>query len=191
MKKAFTIIELMVVVGILAILLTLVTTAAADSLELARRRKAQACASAVQEGLSTYYAQKGYWPGTIGKNIQNGTVQSNYNSHRDDIEPTEYLLDQTEADEMVKDLVMETKKRNPMLDISGLFVSRSEGREKSKDFGLDFMQAIRGTKQSRKKMKTSEMHFGYPNKKGYFRPFKIVYSLTTDAMTVTCPEWPE
>lgn len=191
MKKAFTIIELMVVVGILSILLTLVTTAASDSLELARRRKAQACASAVQEGLSTYYAQKGEWPGSMGKNIANGSVNSNYNSNRDEIEPTEYLLTAAEADEMIKDLVMETKKRNPMMDISGLFVSRAAGESKSKDFGLDFMQAIRGTKQSRQKMKVAEMHFGYPNKKGYFRRFKIVYSLTTDTMKVTCPEWPE
>ena len=187
MKKAFTIIELMVVVGILSILLTLVTTAVSDSMEMARRRKAEACKTVVQQGLNTFYAQKGRWPGKIGDKIHNGLYQGNMNSEGEDsmTDRHKYVLSMTEIDEMVRELVEETKKHNPMMDISGLFVSRATGQgENAKDIGLDFMQAIRGTKRSRKKMKVAEMHFGYPNAKGYFRPLKITYLIRTDEMVV-------
>lgn len=189
MKKAFTIIELMVVVGILSILLTLVTTAVSDSMEMARRRKAEACKTVVQQGLNTYYAQKGHWPGKMGDKISNGLYQGNANTEGDEKGETDrqkYVLNQTEIDDMVRELVEESKKRNPMMDISGLFVSRATGQgENAKDIGLDFMQAVRGTKHSRKKMKVAEMHFGYPNLKGYFRPLKVIYLIPTDEMLVS------
>ena len=52
--------------------------------------------------------------------------------------------------------------------------------------GLDFMDAVRGTKRSPKRMKLAEMHFGYPETdSGYFRRFKVVYSIPTDEMKVS------
>ena len=87
---------------------------------------------------------------------------------------------------MVKALVDETKKGNPMMDISGLFVSRDPGEKNGKGSGLDFMSAIRGTKRSKKKMNTSEMYFGYPDRDtGRFRRFKMVYSIPTDQLSVS------
>ena len=188
MKKAFTIVELMVVVGIIAILLTLVTTAASSSIRQARLRKAQACCTIVQQGLATYYAQKSRWPGSIGSSIHNGGVGSRSNEEgvNGSSDPDKYILTGSEIDSMIADLIQETKRGNPLMDISGLFVSRGQGEPGSKDLGLDFMPAIRGTKQSRKKMKVSEMHFGYPESShGYFRRFKVVYSIPTDEMKVS------
>lgn len=188
MKKAFTIVELMVVIGIIAILLTLVTTAAASSIKQARARKASACCTIVQQGLATYYAQKARWPGTIGDRIANGSLGARVNDEgvNSQTDPDKYVLDASEADSMIRELVMESKKRNPLMDISGLFVSRGQGERGSRDYGLDFMQAIRGTKKSKKKMKLAEMHFGYPESEhGYFRRFKIVYSIPTDEMKVS------
>lgn len=188
MKKAFTIVELMVVVGIIAILLTLVMTATASSIKQARSRKAAACCEIVQQGLATYYAQKAKWPGTIGERIANGSInaRSNQEGVNNESDYTMYVLDASEVDSMIRDLVLESKKRNPLMDISGLFVSRGQGERGSRDIGLDFMQAIRGTKTSRKKMKLAEMHFGYPETEhGYFRRFKVVYSIPTDEMKVS------
>ena len=86
---------------------------------------------------------------------------------------------------MIKALVDEAKNGNPLMDISGLFVSRSPGENGQKGYGLDFMDAIHGTRKSQRKMSTGEMYFGYPEPDhGYFRRFKIVYSLPTDEMKV-------
>ena len=77
---------------------------------------------------------------------------------------------------------------NTCLDISGLFVSRYDGRAGTRHLGLDFMTAIRGTKQDAngQKMTTAQMHFGYPESShGYFRHFKVVYSKPTDQMKVS------
>ena len=82
----------------------------------------------------------------------------------------------------------EYKKGNPCLDISGLFVSRHQGDKNSRDLGMDFMTAIRGTPKEKngQRMLSSEMHFGYPEPEhGYFRHFKVVYSKPTDQMKVS------
>ena len=82
---------------------------------------------------------------------------------------------------------METiRNNNPLMDISGLFVSRDQGEPGGRGHGLDFMDAVRGTKRSKKKMQVGEMYFGYPETDhGYFRRFKIVYSVPTDSMEVS------
>ena len=73
MKKGFTIVELMMVIGIIGILLGVVTTAAASSIKQARARKASACCQMVEQAFATYYAQKGRWPGSIGSQIAGGS----------------------------------------------------------------------------------------------------------------------
>ena len=98
------------------------------------------------------------------------------------------MLDPGDVDDMMRDILHEYKNGNPCLDISGLFVSRYDGRAGTRHLGLDFMTAIRGTKQDAngQKMTTSQMHFGYPESShGYFRHFKVVYSKPTDQMKVS------
>ena len=86
---------------------------------------------------------------------------------------------------MVRALVNKAREGNPLLDISGLYVSRSTGEANSKGYGLDFVSAIRGTRTSKRKMTLNEMYFGYPDKDtGYFRRFKMVYSIPTDSLSV-------
>ena len=142
----------------------------------------------VEQGFATFYAQKGYWPGSIGSSIKSGNFSGNSNEEgtNNESDSDKYVLTASEIDSMIRDLISETKSGNPMMDISGLFVSRAQGESGSKDYGLDFMDAVRGTKRSRKKMTTSEMHFGYPETDhGYFRRFKVVYSIPTDEMKVS------
>lgn len=179
MRRGFTIIELVMVIAILGILLGIVTTAAASSIKQARVRKADACCKIVQAGFETYYAQKGEWPGGM-----DSKVNSRVSNEDDDL----CELDPADVDAMMRDILSEYKQGNPCLDISGLFVSRRQGNRGSRDFGMDFMVAIRGTKKDNngQVMTTSEMHFGYPESShGYFRHFKVVYSIPADKITVS------
>ena len=79
MKKGFTIVELIMVVGIIGVLLGIVTTAASSSIKQSRQRKADACCTIIRQGLETYYAQEGKWPGSIGNQIENGSLPSRTN----------------------------------------------------------------------------------------------------------------
>ena len=187
-RGGFTIVELMMVIGIIGILLGIVTTAASSSIAQARERKAAAACTLVEQAFATYYAQKGYWPGPIGAKIKNGSLGTRTNrlgpGQTDD--PDQFELTADEVDGMIKDIIDEARQGNPLMDISGLFVSRQTGLKDSRDHGLDFMDAIHGTKKSKKKMKVDEMHFGYPETgRGYFRHFWVVYSIPADTMKVS------
>ncbi len=187
MKRGFTIIELLVVITILGILLGIVTTAASSAIRQARGHKANALCASLQQGLATYYAQKDRWPGPVGDRLAAGGTLSRSNNEGVDnqSDPDRYVLSGSEVRQTVKVLIDEAKKGNPLMDISGLYVSRDTGEPGRKGYGLDFADAIHGTQHSRKKMTTSEMYFGYPeSSKGYFRRFKIVYVVPADEMKV-------
>ena len=178
----------MVVIGIIGILMSIVFTAASSSVRSGRITHADAMCKAVQSGLATYYAQFEKWPGSFGSTVESGSIRARTNNEGrngqsdDDL----YILNATEVRECVKALVDEAKQGNPLMDISGLFVSRNSGESGEKGYGLDFMSAIHGTKWSRKKMKTAEMYFGYQDPdSGYFRRFRMVYTIPADQLIVT------
>ena len=183
--SAFTIVELMMVAGIIIILMGVVTTAAAQSIRASRGRRADALYSLVKAGMNAYYAKYDEWPGSLGSQIANGTISPNGNRDNPDV----YVLSGMEVRDCIKALVKETKDGNPVMDISGLFVSRFpgelSGNKVKKASGMDFMSAIHGTRSSKIKMKTGEMYFGYPDPStGYFLRFGIVYSIPTDQFAV-------
>jgi len=184
MKRGFTIVELLMVIGIISILMGIITTAVSSSIKSSREQKATSLCALVQAGLATYREQKGDWPATFSAQRSNDEGVDG----KSDQETVE--LTGAEVRQCVKALVDETKNGNPLMDIAGLFVSRSDGELSGSSvkaaYGLDFMQAIRGTKRSQTKMKTAEMYFGYPDlKTGYFLRFKMVYSIPADIITVS------
>lgn len=198
MKKAFTIVELLVVIGIIAILMGIVTTAASSSIRNSRRQRANALCALVQAGLATYREQKGEWPPGINLSPKTNDAGGNGQNVPDIVE-----LSGADVRTCVRALVHEAKQNNPMMDISGLFVSKepgelpgasgdgsggmgANGNVKIKpSYGLDFMSAIKGTKRTKTRMPVSKMYFGYPDPEtGYFLRFKMVYSIPTDSMTV-------
>ncbi len=179
MKKGFTIIELMAVIAIIAVLMAIVMTATANSIKLSRSQKASAIVHCVQQGIETYRAQKDEWPGPLGSSAEDG-INSNDFGNKDLYELTAMQVRQT-----IRAIVDETVKGNPLIDISGLFVSRSPGENNQNDYGMDFWEAVRGSKRSPRKMSVSEMYFGYPETStGHFRRLRIVYSIPTDSMEV-------
>ena len=193
MKKAFTIIELIMVVGILAILMSIVVSSAKGAFISARRNKAIAQANMIKVGLSTYYAVNGKWPGQLGERIANGTlgVQDNGLSVSGQADANQYILSAEETHDMIREMVRETTRGNPCIDASGLSVSSSLGlggkwdgdtaneyphfigpctcpscRNSSRNdqnTARDFMDALKGTKQNPKRMKLNDMNFGYPS----------------------------
>ena len=180
-RHGFTIVELLMVIGIIAVLMGIITTAASSSIRASRSQRANALCTIVQTALATYREQKGEWP------IQMPKSRSNDEGANSSSDADVVILNASEVRKCVKALVDEAKKNNPMMDISGLFVSRDQGeRNTGASFGMDFMSAIRGTRKSQKKMKTAEMYFGYPESEhGWFRRFKMTYSIPSDQLTVS------
>ena len=178
MKKAFTIVEMMMVLGIIGILLGVVTTAASASIKQARVHKANTCCAVFEQGLATFYAQKGYWPGSIGTRIKNGSLgtRSNSEGSNNQSDTDNYVLTVEEVDSMAKD----GSSPRSQTTSKGTTVYTPAGNAR----GLEFMDAVRGTKRTKKKWTTSEMHFGYPCTDGRFMPFKVVYSIPSDEMKV-------
>ena len=184
-KRGFTIIELLMVVAILAVLLTIIVSAAKGALVAARRNRAESLCKLVRIGINAYRSQYNEWPGPLGDHVRN----NDFGSMRKYFCDGKYVdnlvvLSLDESHRVIRELVAEAKKGNPLIDISGLFVSRSRGGRADHAPGMDFMDAIRGTKQSRKKMKMAEMNFGFPDEKGEFRYFEIVYDTATDDVNV-------
>lgn len=181
MRRGFTIVELLIVLGVIVVLMGIVTTAASESIKAGRSRRADALCTLVQSGLAAYYAQFDEWPVDFKGKMRSNNEGANNNSDDD-----KYVLDSSDVRKCVKALVDEAKKGNPLMDISGLWVSRLPGEStREHAMGLSFMDAVRGTKWSKQKMNTAEMYFGYPDAKtGYFLRFKMVYSIPTDQLTV-------
>lgn len=188
MKKAFTILELMLVVAIIGILLGIVVTTSTNSIKLSRTQRAKALCVCVKQGLDNYRAQKDRFPGTVGDRIDNDgvLVRSNTDGFNNQSIPDRYELDGTEVRSMVRELVEESVfHANPMMDVSVLFVSDRPGEPGGRDYGYDFPEAVRGSKRRRRKMSVGEMYFGYPETgHGWFRRFKMVYLNTTQEMEV-------
>ena len=179
MKKGFTIVELLMVIGIIAVLMGIVTTAASESLKSSRKRRAEAVMALVQSGLAAYYAQNDEWPISFRGKVGNHKISGN------DIDENQYDLESNEVRECVRKIVESAKEGNPLIDVSGLWVSRSDGDSGTRAVGMDFLSAIHGTKKSGRKMKLAEMYFGYPDENtGAFIRFGMGYSIAGDQLRV-------
>ena len=186
------------VIGIIGVLTGIVTTAASGAVKNSRSQKAKALCALVQAGLAAYHAQEGKWPITISSSRSNS--EGSDGESVDDV----VVLTGSEVRQCVKALCELTKQNKPVMDVSGLFVSRTEGEKystggthnqgantstKKLGYGMDFMTAIRGSRKNAKKMKLADMYFGYPDPStGKFCRFYMTYSLSSDTITVS--QWP-
>ena len=180
MKKGFTIVELLMVIGIIGVLMGIVTTAASESMKATRKRRADALFALVQSGIATYYAQHDKWPNFTPPD------KGNHRIDQDRIDENQYDLTDDEVRKCIREVIMSVKTKNPLIDVAGLWVSRSKGDKKGGEgSGMDFMTAVRGSRKNARKMTLSDMYFGYPDESsGRFVRFGIGYSIATDQMTV-------
>ena len=181
MRKGFTIVELLVVIGVIIVLMGIVTTAASESMKASRSRRRDALISLVQAGLAAYYAQNDKWP-----KFEPSGKTGNHKHNGNEIDENQYDLSASEVRDCIKEMIMSVKTGNPLIDVSGLWVSKSKGdKNEGEGYGVDFVTAIRGNRRNAKKWVLSDMYFGYPNESnGRFVRFGIGYSFATDKMTV-------
>lgn len=175
MKKAFTIVELLMVITIIAVLGTIVTTAASSAMRSSREKRTEAMRVALQAAIATYHAQdpNEKWPGAIEGLAQSGTTA---------------VLGEGDAQavfqEIVKKSVGASGARNPLVDAGALFVAPNGVRD-GKSSGLSFTDALKGGPH-RRKLGVSQMVFGYQGKvTGRFHRFNIVYNAATDSVKVS------
>ena len=112
-RAAFTIVELMVVIAIIAILAGAITMGVNGMFYKSRLGRAKALQALLQGGLETYYAQQAKWPGKLDSLAKNPP---------DDEEEVE--LSATEADECFAAIVKASwgTSVTPVMDPSGLYV---------------------------------------------------------------------
>ena len=194
-RRGFTIVELLVVIGIIGILLGLITTAMTSSVKNARVRRAEAMANAFQQAISAYHAQEGKWPDKIE------TLADNSDNK------VKYTLSHKDADDVFKTIVSDSSgasRSRPLIDASALFVARSGTVHDDGCFdnhsdsslntycgnrrcgnGVDF--SIASNKNDPKThIPLSDMVFGWQGRQnGKFCRFWITYNVLTDSVTVT------
>ena len=193
-RRGFTIVELLVVIGIIGILLGIVTTAATSSVKNARVRRAEAMARAIQQAISAYYAQEGRWP---------GAMESKTGSMGD---KSKYTFTGGEADNIMQEIVRNSvgnSASRPLIDASALFVADSGkvrgdgcfdnhsdstlssycGKNKCIR-GVDF--SIASASNSKMPISVNNMAFGWQGRQnGRFCRFWITYNALTDSVSVT------
>ena len=186
-RAAFTIVELLVVITILAILASIITMGVSGMFRSARQKNAVAMKQVLQSALATYYAQNGKWPNGI-------------KGHVDEDEDS-YELTDTEAKDAFYEVVSESMKSSGSrsIDPSGLFVGDSSRkgccdnhRQKNSSYkycgnqkcvrGRPFIEAV---KKGTGHLSVKQMAFGYagPNN-GYFCRYRIIFHPRTDTVEV-------
>ncbi len=174
-RNGFTIVEMLMVLGVIAVLLGLVSSAAVTAIRHARERKAAASLEVIQTGIATYRAQKGEWPGPLKGYSENGVPGNGHN----------YTLNDAEYDQVLDDVVEESVKNssgNPMMDVSGIIVAPRSGNG---SWGIEFREAVKKERRHGGSIKVSNMAFGYLNGSKKFSRFKITYNPDSDHVTVS------
>ena len=194
-KRGFTIVEMLMVIGVLAVLTGIVATAATSVIRKSRERKTDALRIALQTGIATFYQQKGYWPpkdtGKLHDWATKGLDSKDVNG-----ESHVAQLDEKDYDELMQALVLLclNGSGNPVMDVSGFTATRQSATKKTDNDGNPtcFGEEVRSwvakqrAKDSRGSTpKAKELTFGYSNsEKGYFRRFRIYYNADSDSVTV-------
>ena len=175
-RRGFTIVELMMVIGVIAVLMTIVTTSAMSSMRGSREKRRDAMRIALESAIATYQAQnsEGKWPGPIESLAENAESA---------------VLSESDAQKVFQIIVQhsmgQASPRMQLIDPNGLFVAPS-GVQDGKGSGRSFPDARNGDGRRRQKMPVANMAFGYQGTvTGKFHRFNIVYHAQTDSVSVS------
>ena len=174
-SQGFTIVEMLMVLGVIAVLLGLVTSAAMTAIRHAREKRTAASMQVIQAGIATYRSQNGEWPGPLKSYAENGLSGGRRN----------YTLNTSEYDQVLTEVVKEsvnTSSANPRMDVTGLIVSPKSGNG---SWGIEFREAIKKQHKHGGSIKLANMAFGYLDNGGKFHRFKITYNADSDHVSVS------
>ena len=152
MKKGFTIVEMLMVVGVLSVLMGIVTIAATASIRQSRQRRMEACKHVIEDGIATYLAQKDKWPGKLESWSDNGAQNGKVG-----------YLSNNDYDEIMQTLLKASTGKaasSPVFDATTLFVmpqSAADGRKSAREF----RDAVKKKQKHSKTMSVSEMTVVY------------------------------
>ena len=175
MRKArvgFTIVEMLAVIGVVAILISIIASIASNSIRAARGKRAAVMSSSLQQAIAAYYAEEGKWPSLI-------------ESANTDGEDT-VKFEGTQADQIFQEVVGKgfgkSGKKSMLVDASGLFVCESSAANGNRARGYNFSE-VTGS-NARHRIGLKQMAFGYQGGGGYFQRFRVIYNCRTDSVTV-------
>ena len=198
MKRGFTIVELLVVIAVIGILGGIVTNAAMGAIKNARGSRANAMRTALEQAITTYYAQEGKWPDAIERVI-NGNMDEDV-----------HTFSAEDCDDIFRQVVGKgfgkSGRKSVLVDATALFVARSRdlgnggkgcfdnhsNRKNAKTFcgnqkcinGIDFSTAV--ARSGKNHIRFNEMAFGYQGTEaGKFCRFWVKYNGKTDSVTVS------
>lgn len=172
-RRGFTILELLVVIGVISILITIVASAATSSMRAAREKRAATMRAALQEAINNYQAQdpQGRWPSPIQTLAESGKSGK---------------LSESESQRVFQIIVQKSTDRGGMklVDPHGLYVAPS-GTQDGRSNGMPFSEARQGDAH-RQKLAVSRMAFGYQNSKtGRFHRYNVVYNAIVNTVEVS------
>lgn len=189
MRRGFTIIEMLVVIGVIAILAGMVMVVASGAIGSSRKSRTEAMRVILEQGIATFYAQEGKWPKKIEDKI-------------DSVDKDSYTFTDDEADKIFQEVVGKawgkSGKKSMLLDATGLYVCDSadcgnggkgcydnhDDKRRSDYCGGQGCRS--GASFDSSSLPISQMAFGYQgDKEGKFRRFHIVYNAKTDKVSVT------
>lgn len=194
-RSGFTIVEMLTVVAVISILVTLVSKASVASIRNSREKRSAVMAAAIKMGIATYRQQKGEWPSPIesyaksGKRPKGAPWTFHGTACSDHDTPGADGLSPSEVDQTIREVVEESGKGNPLLDVSGLVVTRSSAAPMSWNGGeygdSKFVTSFTFADARRRGIDVSSMAFGYQRRRdGSFRRFRIFYEPDTDEVNV-------
>ncbi len=185
-KRGFTIVEMLMVIGILAILMGIVTTASSAAIRQARGRRMEAVKNVIQAGIATYRSQRDEWPGELEDWAQKGWSGDQVNGVNSGRHVA--FLSAEQYDKMMYELAKVSvgqASASPVMDVTGIYVARKAAASSKTGRGMEFREAIKKNKKHGATYSLSDMAFGYQTKdKGYFRRFLVQYNADSDSVTV-------
>lgn len=172
-RRGFTIVEMLAVIGVVAILISIIASVASNSIRAARGKRAAVMSSSLQQAIAAYYAEEGKWPSLI-------------ESANTDGEDT-VKFEGTQADQIFQEVVGKgfgkSGKKSMLVDASGLFVCESSAANGNRARGYNFSE-VTGS-NARHRIGLKQMAFGYQDAgSGCFRRFRVIYNCRTDSVTV-------
>lgn len=180
-RAGFTIVEMLMVVGVLAVLMGIITTAASAAIRQSRQKRTDAVKMVIQAGIGSYYAQHSKWPpkgGQLQSWADNGLSGG---KHVDFLAAAQY-------DDMMREMAkvsVGAKIASPVMDFSGVMVANRTAASRSTGRGQSFAEAIKKNKKHGDTIKLADMVFGYITKdKGYFRRYLVQYNADSDSVIV-------